>query len=102
MEEVSPGKITIKLTFASDRRLIGKTETYDVNYLTNVMVGPDFVNEPGVDPDIVKWFVPGDYVEIIQSKKEPTRAVVLRRELRDGERPVYSLTDPMNPATPQY
>jgi hypothetical protein len=55
-----------------------------------------------VDPDIVKWFVPGDYVEIIQSKKEPTRAVVLRRELRDGERPVYNLTDPMNPATPQY
>jgi len=102
VEEVSPGKITIKLTFASDRRLIGKTETYDVNYLTNVMVGPDFVNEPGVDPDIVKWFVPGDYVEIIQSKKEPTRAVVLRRELRDGERPVYSLNDPMNPATPQY
>jgi hypothetical protein len=101
VEEVSPGKMTIKLTFASDRRLIGKTETYEVNYLTNVMVGPDFINEPSIDPDIVKWFTPGDYVEVIQSKKEPTRAVVLRRELREGERPVFSLIGPMSPAISQ-
>lgn len=96
VEEVAPGKITIKLTFASDRRLIGETETYDVNFLTNVMVGPDFINEPGVDPDIVRYFEVGDLVEIIQSKQEKNRAVVLRRELREGERPVFSLSDPMS------
>jgi hypothetical protein len=96
VEEVAPDKITIKLTFASDRRLIGETETYDVNFLTNVMVGPDFINEPSVDPDIVRYFEVGDLVEIIQSKQEKTRAVVLRRELREGERPVFSLSDPMS------
>lgn len=101
VEEIAPGKITIKLTFASDRRLIGKTETYEVNYLTNVMVGPDFINEASVDPDIVRYFEVGDLVEIIQSKQEKNCAVILRRELREGERPVYSLSNPISPAIPQ-
>ncbi len=98
VEEIAPGKITIKLTFASDRRLIGKTETYEVNHLTNVMVGPDFINEPSVDPDIVRYFEVGDLVEIIQNKQEKNCAVILRRELREDERPVYSLSNPMDPA----
>ncbi len=95
IEEIAPGKITLNLTFASDRRLIGKTETYEVNYLTNVMVGPDD-NEPGVDPDIMRYFEVGDPVEVIQSKQNKNRAVILRRELREGERPVFSLSDPMS------
>ena len=101
MEEVSPGKITvthIRIGSAVNRQ---DGDLRRVNYLTNVMVGPDFVNEPGVDPDIVKWFVPGDYVEIIQSKKNrPVRSCCAGNS-GDGEAGLQ-LDRPDESVTPQY
>lgn len=87
VEQVETMEIKIKFTQAADRRQVGTDTEYRIDPLTNVQIGPDIINEPGITPDATYWFKPGDRVEVIQRKGTKDKASLIRRDLRTGEAP---------------